>query len=392
MRATLSLLLLSAPVGAAAAAPAAVTLTKFSPEFAAAHGARCLDGSPAGYYQSITPGVDRWIIHLVGGGACSTQASCTQRATTPLGSSAHWPGSLSVGDNIAVFDPDIIQVGDFAGWNYVSVMYCSGDGHGGQRNATSADTWGFYFSGHLIVKAVVADLLARGGLGSATDVMLTGDSAGGGGTYRNIDWLRSALPSVVRVVGVPNAGFHINATDFVTGEYYPAAQLSEEMARQDKFVDQSCLAAHPGNPTLCEAGPTVYPYITTPLFVLAAQYDFGLMGDYHFPEPRPGKPYAPSTDECTYFRAFGARARDLLGQVARSAKGDGVFAPSCFTHVHGFVGTVANTTFHAALANWYFARGAPTQLIEDCGADKVPCNPTCEIFSKKEEKVPMSFC
>jgi len=261
----------------------------------------------------------------------------------------------------------------------------------GQRNATSDETWGFYFSGHLIVKAVVADLVARRGLDKAEAVMLTGDSAGGGGTYRNADWLRAALPAV-RVVAVPNAGYHINATDYVTGAFTPAAAVNAVMAIQDKFVDQSCLAEHPDNPAVCEAGPTVYPYIRTPLFVLASQYDWGLLSDYHFPEPPKVSPFAPNATQCAYFRSFGERARTLLGEITRSPKKDGLFTPSCLTHVHGYLGTIGGVSFHDALASWYFGRAGATQLIEDCGDAKVPCNPTCEVVSQKNITVPMSFC
>ncbi len=48
----------------------------------------------------------------------------------------------------------------------------------GTVTTPSADTWGVYFSGHLIVEAVVDALTQSYGLDVATDVILEGDSAG----------------------------------------------------------------------------------------------------------------------------------------------------------------------------------------------------------------------
>ena len=57
-------------------------------------------------------------------------------------------------------------------------------------------TFNGYFSGHINVVAVVEHLLRRPGteLAAATDVLLSGDSAGGMGTFHNIDWLADRLP------------------------------------------------------------------------------------------------------------------------------------------------------------------------------------------------------
>ena len=53
---------------------------------AAARGAVCLDGTPGGYYiRRGDPA--RWLIFHQGGGWCSSDDSCADRAQTDLGSS-----------------------------------------------------------------------------------------------------------------------------------------------------------------------------------------------------------------------------------------------------------------------------------------------------------------
>ena len=58
-------------------------------EAAAARGAVCLDGSTAGYY--VERGAARGILlHIQGGGWCTSLADCRSRADTSLGSSANF--------------------------------------------------------------------------------------------------------------------------------------------------------------------------------------------------------------------------------------------------------------------------------------------------------------
>lgn len=53
--------------------------------------------------------------------------------------------------------------------------------------------------------AVLARLLELG-LGSASEVILSGGSAGGTSVFLALDWVRSKLPGTVKLVGAPDAG------------------------------------------------------------------------------------------------------------------------------------------------------------------------------------------
>ena len=102
---------------------------------------------------------------------------------------------------------DCAQNPDLCNWNHVHVPYCSQDLHGGQRTEPSQDSWGLYFAGRYIFDAIVDDLVAKHGLGDATEIILSGDSAGGIGTWYHLDRLAQRFPKA-RVVGAPVAGFY----------------------------------------------------------------------------------------------------------------------------------------------------------------------------------------
>ena len=73
-------------------------------------------------------------------------------------------------------------------------------------NRTSPLSFGLFFSGHLNLEVAVKDLVARRGLRDGAEVMLSGDSAGGFGTFLNVDWLADTLPWAL-VKGAPVAGY-----------------------------------------------------------------------------------------------------------------------------------------------------------------------------------------
>lgn len=78
---------------------------------------------------------------------------------------------------------------------------------GGTRATPSGDSWGLYFAGRYVFDAVIHQLVEKHGLGSAEAIILSGDSAGGIGTWYHLDRLAERFPKA-RVVGAPVAGFY----------------------------------------------------------------------------------------------------------------------------------------------------------------------------------------
>lgn len=73
-------------------------------------------------------GADKWILHLMGGGWCSTTADCYNRSFTIFGSSEKWPESYEMFGFLSS-DPTVNP--DFYNWNAVFLMYCDGGSFAG---------------------------------------------------------------------------------------------------------------------------------------------------------------------------------------------------------------------------------------------------------------------
>ncbi|GJP35232.1 hypothetical protein CLOM_g19739 [Closterium sp. NIES-68] len=197
-------------------------------------GAKCLDGSPPGYYfrPGFGAGKRFWHIFLPAGGWCATLADCALRATHPLGSTRYWarlngsapsstsappapsPPSTSPSRPLPLFpapssptssfdDSDDSQsasplraVPGFSGmlsgseavnpglfnWNLAMPIYCDGGGYAGTAGRVQLPGKGnnsIYLDGYNVTRAILADLLAVRGMASARRVLVAGASAGG---------------------------------------------------------------------------------------------------------------------------------------------------------------------------------------------------------------------
>ena len=60
-----------------------LSLVLYNESYAISKGARCLDGSPAGYYvkraPAESPNADKWVVFLEGGGLCVEPFDCKSR-------------------------------------------------------------------------------------------------------------------------------------------------------------------------------------------------------------------------------------------------------------------------------------------------------------------------
>ena len=92
-------------------------------EAAKADNAVCLDGSPGLYYHlpGTGTGVDKWYIHLEGGGWCSSVAACQGRSLTNLGSSANYTTTVSMNSGYFSLDPAANPL--MYNWNVVYFKY-----------------------------------------------------------------------------------------------------------------------------------------------------------------------------------------------------------------------------------------------------------------------------
>lgn len=367
----------SAATPDAGAVPTTATLHMMSKDESTLFGARCSDGSPYGFYVSQPPAAQnstKWVIYLRGGGFCGTPATCEARLKTDLGTSSVWKHTYTL-DGILSADPTVNP--DFGAWNKVIMPYCTGDLHSGQQWTT---TFGkYYFSGHLNIQRALTVLDNKFGFGDATEVLLSGSSAGGLGTLVHADWLTDLLkPRGVRVAANPMAGWFMDVPTFMNQTIPVGGGLNVLFEEWGSFVDASCNASRTqgSDPGHCFLGEYLLPFLETPTFVTEALYDIQQL------YKEDGLPTSNfSAPVCAYIESFGDRMRASLQAVAQT-KGMGVFACSCMTHGVDFtavkVGS-AGSTWQSGLGDWYFGRSqSGANVIESCAAvAAVPCNPTC---------------
>jgi hypothetical protein len=190
------------PRAALALLTLAATTSAVAPQFqlnllTAYPAAKCLDGSPGAYYSYIhQEHADSWLIYFEGGAWCFTAESCASRAKGQLGSSmtylknfsrdrghGHNPvllGGITSGN--CTVNPTFCQ------HNVAFIKYCDGASFTG---STSAD--GLEYRGFDILTAILADLKAKHGISAASEVVLTGGSAGGMSVFLHADRIREGL-------------------------------------------------------------------------------------------------------------------------------------------------------------------------------------------------------
>lgn len=386
--------------------------------------ARCLDGSPGGFYwrpASQSENSSRWVFNLEGGGECIDLKSCTERNGTALGGSGQWPKTTQLYQHQSA-DPK--QNPDMHTWNQVFIKYCSGDLHMGLQNATSETLPGLRFSGHRIIEAVLATLQAEDTfpeLAKAELVVWSGESAGGLGCVSTVDFVRDSLPGVKYVVGMPLGGFYFsndapyNGSDPAPTSYIPWAYSDLETYHTlwSAFVPTRCAAsASGGRLWRCMFADTSYHTIASPMFVVESQTDRVVMPLHDgLPALWDAPPYrclrggaaTCPPDEVIFMEGWSKKMLQSTAAVAASDR-DGIFLPACLIHTSfktsgpliggSTIGTGDN--FLSAFATWLWGgqngcagviRGTDTgelqagkcNWIDACSSSEpsVLCNPTC---------------
>ena len=162
------------------------------------HGAKCLNGAAPTVEIRLNGSSTQWVLFLEGGGWCygatanATIASCAGRG-------GFAPGSDAVGESSGESSGARRETPDYGGvmgsspetnpdfytWNAIFIHYCDGASMGSSRTDPIAvkDKKGkpaqLWMRGRNNFNAVIDDLLATQGMDKATEVILSGGSAGG---------------------------------------------------------------------------------------------------------------------------------------------------------------------------------------------------------------------
>jgi hypothetical protein len=264
---------------------------------AVATGARCLDGSPQRFWHQDSTGsanTSKFYFHFMGGGWCGSMESCTSRAYEPKncyrGSSnvscfntngdndghafaeqmdfrdipcingARWGGGLLMND------PSVNPLTH--DWNKIEIQYCDGGSYSGNNDTVSMVSYGghdnlpLYFRGKKNFNAVLDWLVKNKDMGNATDILVSGDSAGGLATYWHLDSFKERFPNA-HVVGAPDSGFFL--ADASKPSWPKGLQWIAEQMNSTSGLDASCVAdalAKGKSPAVeCTLPEKVAPYI-----------------------------------------------------------------------------------------------------------------------------------
>jgi len=369
---------------------------------------------------------ERWVIFFEGGGGCHDADACLARWCSLPGTSIfERAGKMStLGAYDAMVGPSGIlsrnpALNDFAGYNQVFLYYCSSDNWIGSNNLVgvvpgAGPSYDIRFQGEAIVNDAFAELALGGvtgdagpaalfyntalpALSTAEEVVLAGESAGGGGLRHHVDRLRDFILTQApgaRVAALVDAGATpglwdpaINWAASPWADYpdYLNTQVASSLAFwgvNSSALDASCqapafAAAHNAvgvHPTIC--GDTTYTlleHITTPFFLRMDIAD--PLGDDRYVD------YAfYSSGE-----AYHAALFNQLSALSASAGGlepfvvaPRVYGPYCGQHVavltaNGFFAhhvAPVGDTFHDLFETWLHAGGLGDQIQID--ADPTP--------------------
>lgn len=279
--------------------------------------AKCLDGSQPGYWISKGDGdgANKFIIHHMGGGWCTSLENCYSRATdSQYGSSKDWienvvcetdteysngvkgpsptsdKGSVPCnadGGMRGLLSPFPNENPLTYNWNKVFIGYCDGGSFGGNvEKPVSVNKNGkeeVFFKGKVILDAVYDSLLDKQDMKKATDVIVSGSSAGGLTVFMHIDYLtakikKESIYGINNIAGIADAGYFLD-TPSISGEY--------RMQKQQGFVDMytfqnlkgslnpKCISDYDGKGEgwKCMLPQYSLKYITTPIFIVQSFAD-----------------------------------------------------------------------------------------------------------------------
>ncbi|EDQ86486.1 uncharacterized protein MONBRDRAFT_38375 [Monosiga brevicollis MX1] len=303
-------------------------------------GARCLDGSPGGYYwrAGSAANATKFLLVFNGGGWCYSLEDCAARAKTNLGTSTLFETTIQ-GDGITKNDPGFNP--DFSSWNVAYLYYCDGTSYGGNHSEpVQVGDQTLFFRGLRILEAFLDHLQRHRGLDSATEVFLSGHSAGGLGTYMHADYVGSRVPAGALFGAIPDAGFFMMNNTVGGRDLYPA-QIQNISRLASVVGDADCMAANAAEAWRCMATQHALPFVSTRLHMIQSSYDSWQLSNIFDVSCTPK--YSNNTCSANQMDQFQAVHTTILGQIrATNSTRHAVWSDSCIAHSQAYYGDYFN--------------------------------------------------
>jgi len=362
--------------------------TKFEmTEAAEKTGAKCLDGTPGAYYfqPGTGDGVNKWYIHHQGGGWCESMDDCLSRSKVDLGSSKNYPATANLGGGY--FSTDASQNPLMYNWNHVFMRYCDGASFSGNNDTVAVyKNVSLHWRGKRIREAIAEDLMSNRGLTKATDLVVSGCSAGGLATYLHTDqWcdmLKATNPDA-KCVGLPDSGFFLDYQDptvpcspespgllgqTINGDYHCGLKWTFTIQNATAGINQDCIAAHNGQEWKCMFAEHSAEHIHSPIFAMQSQYDSWQTGHVQ------GNGGDAKTQEMG--NNITARIQSML--MARN-KESGAFLDSCHHHCGAWNSIrIDGDLVSVALQKWYNGIGSASNKKLWNQNQAYPCASCCK--------------
>jgi len=180
-------------------------------------------------------------------------------------------------------------------------------------------------------------LIAQYNLGSATEVVVSGQSAGGVASFMALDTIASFTPNA-KVRGLHYAGYTIpHEKAKAEGEYIANLKLLYEFHNIAAQMPAQCLADHWENPHYCMLGAYSTQYVQTPMFVMNSHYDawqmyiFDGMGYDDVYDP-PGGTIVPELKDA--IAAYGEEWMSYFEKFENLDSKHATYVTSCICHNH----------------------------------------------------------
>lgn len=380
--------------------------------------AKCLDGSPGGYYFDPSPNPDfkdDWIIYTEWGGWCYEIADCYERSKTLFGSSTQWSETKTI-----LYGPmsdNNVTNPTFSNFNRVYMAYCDGASFSGNReNPISYNNSLIYYRGQNIFDSVYDSLISTKGFSSAKNVLLTGSSAGGLAVYLHADYvMEKYLPTTLEKFKIlPDSGFFLNHKN-LNNKFIYEAQMRNVVNIQNCSLPKNCLQGKSSNEFWkCFFAPEIYKTLETSIFILNSVYDLyqtqcilteefvSLDNTVHACSAIPG--WYNCTQEMNFctpsqIEILTEYKNDILYQMQESSNwnksGNGAFLFSCYSHKamtypgNWHIISVDGVSMQEAVTLWRNSQDNPAEdhIYLPCTYNQSKpynCNPTCwpSIISK----------
>eukprot|EP01064_Diplonema_japonicum_P019008 TRINITY_DN2770_c0_g2_i1.p1 TRINITY_DN2770_c0_g2~~TRINITY_DN2770_c0_g2_i1.p1 ORF type:complete len:435 (+),score=93.88 TRINITY_DN2770_c0_g2_i1:47-1306(+) len=385
-------------------------------------GARCLDGSPGGFYISKYNSVansDDWQLWLEGGGWCLDDVDCWGRSHTKLGQSTNWP---QVAKTHGIMSGNCTDNPEFCNFNRVYVAYCDGTSYSGNIEGpitVPGKPTPIYYRGQKLLDAVFETLQEQYNLTTAKRFLFMGSSAGGLGAFINTERVHAKLMTItsgklLSFKAIYISGFFLDHVN-LAGEPVYGTEMRYIFNRTNATgsTNTGCLKANQGHEDDCFFAANIYDHVAVPTFVLNSAYDAYQTSCILTAKFVPNWPGQTAVNNmCNNFSSMAACQTDpekcsqqqmitmlqyetdflttIQAKAALARPGNGAFLYSCHTHdtapTHDYTKfTVNGTTMAQAAVKWWnspVTTPAAENTYYPCMYHTGPtgprnCNPSC---------------